>query len=578
MLRLVRAVALVLCCVCGPAAFAQLTLPGTRGAEVDLWPTVRVLEDRDGALDAGQVYARRDGFAVPAVARANFGARRGALWLWVPLHVPDDAIGRWIVDVDYASLDRVDLWLADDAGPLLVARMGDHVPHAERPLPLRAHAARVELHPGVRGLLLRVETTSAAVVPLRLARPETFYAQEMHTQALQGLAAGIGLCLVLYSLANALTVRDRLFFDYALTVGSTTVFFVAYYGLGPQHLWPGSEWLTLNAAPWTVLIALVGGYLFLDRALDVASISRPLSRCLRAGAALSGAFALALPLGLVDYRIAQLAGTVLGPLPMVLGVPAAYARMRRGDRAAVYMLVGWAGYGAGTVTMALLLRGLVDATPLTLHAFQIGALFEMTMWLFVLGVRVEELRHHAEHVRQERDRMHSLAQSDPLTGLPNRRGLEAVLARSLAQAGPQRVAAVYLLDLDGFKQVNDRLGHDAGDALLVAVARRLRTCVRASDTVARLGGDEFVVVAEGLAGEDDAAALGRKLLEATDAPFDVAGAACHVGLTIGYALAPVDGGDGAVLLKAADAAMYAGKQAGRRQVRRNADAEERAAA
>lgn len=174
--------------------------------------------------------------------------------------------------------------------------------------------------------------------------------------------------------------------------------------------------------------------------------------------------------------------------------------------------------------------------------------------------------------------MHSLAQSDPLTGLPNRRGLEAVLARSLAQAGPQRVAAVYLLDLDGFKQVNDRLGHDAGDALLVAVARRLRTCVRASDTVARLGGDEFVVVAEGLAGEDDAAALGRKLLEATDAPFDVAGAACHVGLTIGYALAPVDGGDGAVLLKAADAAMYAGKQAGRRQVRRNADAEERAAA
>ena len=112
------------------------------------------------------------------------------------------------------------------------------------------------------------------------------------------------------------------------------------------------------------------------------------------------------------------------------------------------------------------------------------------------------------------------------------------------------------------------MGHDAGNELQVQVGQRLRQQLRNSDMVGRLGGDEFVIMAAGLVGAADAQRLGAESLTAFEAPFSVAGQTCSVGLTQGFALAPHDGREGGDLLKRADAAMYAGKQAGRHCVRR----------
>jgi diguanylate cyclase len=178
------------------------------------------------------------------------------------------------------------------------------------------------------------------------------------------------------------------------------------------------------------------------------------------------------------------------------------------------------------------------------------------------------VRRHAERTELERAALVSMAHTDALTGLPNRRGLQQALAAALPPGHGHHPLAVFLTDLDGFKLVNDRLGHDAGDELLVQVGRRLRSQVRQGDLVARLGGDEFVIMAPGIPGEAEAMALGRKLLEAFNQPFDIAGQPCRVGLTIGFALAPHDATHADDLLKRADAAMYVGKQSGRHSVRR----------
>jgi diguanylate cyclase (GGDEF)-like protein len=116
--------------------------------------------------------------------------------------------------------------------------------------------------------------------------------------------------------------------------------------------------------------------------------------------------------------------------------------------------------------------------------------------------------------------------------------------------------------------VNDRLGHDAGDDLLVQVSRRVRGVLRGTDVVARQGGDEFVVMVAGITGEAAAAIIGRKMLDAFREPFLVLGHTCNIGLTIGFAIAPQDGTSAGDLLRQADAAMYAGKQGGRNCVRR----------
>ncbi|NML30168.1 putative bifunctional diguanylate cyclase/phosphodiesterase [Paraburkholderia antibiotica] len=157
-----------------------------------------------------------------------------------------------------------------------------------------------------------------------------------------------------------------------------------------------------------------------------------------------------------------------------------------------------------------------------------------------------------------------LATLDVLTGLPNRATLTERIERAIIHARRQHSSfAVLFMDLDGFKTINDSLGHSAGDAVLSAFARRLEQCVRTSDTVARLGGDEFVVLAENLATRDDAATLATSVLERMRRGTWSDAQPLQVMPSIGIALYPHDADSVETLLQHADAAMYEAKRAGR---------------
>jgi diguanylate cyclase (GGDEF)-like protein/PAS domain S-box-containing protein len=168
----------------------------------------------------------------------------------------------------------------------------------------------------------------------------------------------------------------------------------------------------------------------------------------------------------------------------------------------------------------------------------------------------------SERVRLE-EQLTRQAFHDGLTGMANRAlfrdRLDHALARSERSLG---VLAVLLVDLDGFKQVNDSLGHDAGDQLLKVVAERFELELRPSDTLARLGGDEFAVLIDG-AHESQASAVARRLLSALAEPVWIAGRELSVGASIGVALHPGGAAQSEDLLRHADVAMYAAKEAGR---------------
>jgi len=150
------------------------------------------------------------------------------------------------------------------------------------------------------------------------------------------------------------------------------------------------------------------------------------------------------------------------------------------------------------------------------------------------------------------------ARTDELTGLPNRRALFEGVRAVLPTATAQRPAAFLLLDLDGFKEVNDSLGHHAGDHLLRQVGPRLRPALRSGDLLARLGGDEFAVLLPD-AGLDEAELLAERLRELILKPITVEGIRLHVGVSIGVASAPVPAATVEELLRCADVAMYAAK-------------------
>ena len=154
-----------------------------------------------------------------------------------------------------------------------------------------------------------------------------------------------------------------------------------------------------------------------------------------------------------------------------------------------------------------------------------------------------------------------LALRDPLTGLPNRvlldDRIDQALARSRRSSEP---FALFVVDLDGFKGVNDVRGHEAGNEVLRTIARRLQSVVRAADTIARIGGDEFVIVSMGTGTDDEAAALVGRLRHALRRPYTVTGGIVELDASVGWAIFPQDGMTPSDLLSRADGQMYATKR------------------
>jgi diguanylate cyclase (GGDEF)-like protein len=172
-------------------------------------------------------------------------------------------------------------------------------------------------------------------------------------------------------------------------------------------------------------------------------------------------------------------------------------------------------------------------------------------------------REHEAHLTHAR-RVEYLAYHDGLTALPNRSLFNKLLSQAISQSRRyHRQLAVAFIDLDRFKQINDTLGHEAGDELLKEVANRLKACVRDSDTVARLGGDEFVVLLTELGDEQYAGTVAQKIIAAVARPFNLLGQEFRVTASIGISTYPKDGPDEQTLTKNADIAMYQAKEDGK---------------
>ncbi|GEM_PF-1124116 len=172
--------------------------------------------------------------------------------------------------------------------------------------------------------------------------------------------------------------------------------------------------------------------------------------------------------------------------------------------------------------------------------------------------------HDITSLHEAQEKLESLAHYDPLTGLPNRAFINSLLDGSLKRArrGKHRLAVMFI-DLDRFKEVNDTLGHAAGDALLVETSRRMSSLLRDTDTLARVGGDEFLVILDNLAETRSASTVAGKLMQRLLDPVDLDGHRVTIGCCIGISIYPDDASDRSQLLRFADTAMYRAKTQGR---------------
>lgn len=205
-------------------------------------------------------------------------------------------------------------------------------------------------------------------------------------------------------------------------------------------------------------------------------------------------------------------------------------------------------------------------TPLHAGAETFNGLLMLAKYLVAIGMIVTVLEEQIEEAGEVSQQLVHQANHDNLTGLPNRLLLQDRLNQSLARCRRgKNLMAVFCIDLDKFKQVNDSFGHRIGDAFLKEVAQRLRVRVRDGDTLARTGGDEFTAILENIRTPEDAAKIAQALLDTLVRPITVEGVSLVASASIGVAVYPFDGNDSDTLRRAADQAMFRAKSLGRNQ-------------
>lgn len=220
----------------------------------------------------------------------------------------------------------------------------------------------------------------------------------------------------------------------------------------------------------------------------------------------------------------------------------------------------------GPVAAAMLVHAASDYGE-ALHAefFALEALLLIMVGLMSLSSARHLYASLVEHLTAKHD-LAKLARFDSLTGLPNRLLLRESFQARLNAAPAGSLMAIHYLDLDGFKAINDQYGHPVGDSMLVEVARRLASAVRAEDVAARLGGDEFLLIQANVQHPDQSELLARRVIRQLSEPYVIEGVAMRISVSIGIALSPEHGLDLERLMACADAALYRSKAKGKAQV------------
>ena len=566
---------------------------------------IELLEDVDGQLSIADMAdpAVQSRFQ-PAAGRTSVGQSRNPWWIKLNLQRGSDAPSQWWLEVGAVTLLDLQLYLPGADGQWQQRQAGERVGFAEgRDHDYRRAVFRLpDLGQQPLTIYLRTYDPAGNSFPLRAWQLHDLEQLAKREHLLLGLIYGVILALLLYNLFILLALRDRAYLWYVLTMCASLVFIASMSGHGFQYLWPSGPvptWLDRITLP--ILVSL-GILRFAQELLSTRTHLRLAHHILNGCIAV---YLLALGVNLAGYRSET--GLLIGLIPIVT-VPtlliSSAIRWKQGFIPALFYLLGYGSVLLSFVVLVLRAAGVVQPGESTAYLFPLAVAAEAILFSFALAYRIQilkqekadavlqadrektarlaqaqantaELQHAVdlrtaelaaanERLRQRERELQHAAFHDPLTELPNRRYLIERCETALANARRHNEAiALLLIDLDHFKPINDKHGHDAGDLMLQCIAQRLREHVRAGDTVARLGGDEFAALVCGADAETHAREIAERLLAELAKPVLYGAERLTVTISIGVALYPQHASNFAALYKAADEMLYRVKTRGR---------------
>jgi two-component system, sensor histidine kinase LadS len=578
---------------------------GAASSGASLNERIELLEDVGAQLDIADMAdpAVQSRFK-PANGRASVGQSRNPWWIKLTLQRKSDAPSQWWLEVGSVTQLDLRLYLPGPNAQWQERQSGERVNHrAGRDHDFRHMLFKLPpLDQAPLTIYLRSYDPAGNSFPLRAWQLDHLTQASAEENLALGVVYGIIAALLLYTLFIFFSLRDSAYFWYVLTTAGALLMILSMSGHGFQYLWPDNPvpfWLDRITLPslWGFCACRFTQCLMQTRShvrwahhlLSFACV------CYVIAVTLEG-------LGQRHTAAWIIALLSLTSIPAALG--SALIRWRQGYFPALLYLCGY-GLILGSISLALLrATGIVQPATWNAYVFPLSVAAESILFSFALAYRIQTLKQEKAEALEQADRektarlaqmqgsadelqnavklrtaelaqanqrlserereLQHAAHHDPLTELPNRRYLVERCELALAQARRSNEAtALLLIDLDHFKPINDKYGHDAGDLMLQSIAQRLREHVRAGDAVARLGGDEFAVLICGGDAEQHARDIASRLLEELAKPVTYGAERLTVTISIGVALYPQHASNFTTLYKAADQMLYKVKSRGR---------------
>nr|WP_252737851.1 7TM diverse intracellular signaling domain-containing protein [Marinobacter salexigens] len=555
---------------------------------------ISLLRDTSGELTFEEVRSGIKPFGPVTSGDLHQGYTPDVFWMRIEVESHSSQRLDRILEFTYAYLDDIQLYRVSANGAVEHMQSGRNLAPMDRVVAHRKPVFPISFEPGERATLyLRVSTHASMTLNARLAPIFEFYEDSDQEYVWLALYFGMLVALGTYNFLLFLGTGQRSFLLYSLFVLSFGIAASSMNDLGPLLLWPGlvGEWGN-RILPTGYTLAATLAVMFARSFLNMRRIAPRWDQALLI-------MAICWWCGTLTTLVVPVQGALkimsaMGVLTTVFLIISGISAARYRIPAARIYLVAWLLLLVGAALLSVRNLGWIPSNFFTVYGLQIGSAIEMVLLSFGLAARFNELKRQKEEAQrqlvvslqlQERELENRVVQrtselevakaelelqvvKDPLTGLYNRYGLMTHLEEFTQRAQRRdELLAVILVDLDGFKQVNDLYGHEAGDLLLQTIARRLQKEARGSDRVARMGGDEFVVVTENVASEASALEIGRRLREAITQPVtlpsgEVVSVGASVGIRIGW------GGEltSRELIRGADEAMYQVKKARKNDV------------
>jgi diguanylate cyclase (GGDEF)-like protein len=541
------------------SAWAMQALDLLSPPQYEVGEQATMLTENAAVLTPQQALVALQSEGVPGRAKVlNLGIGRPAEWLLLELHNPSDqALTRHIL-LGQSWLDHIDVWVLTMGSIARHWHTGDEVVGQPGLNDVHGYVFAHTFAPGSHRLLVRVQTADQLTINLRLRTPEQADVEASRDRYLYGFLYGFIASLVAYNLMLSFGLRRRVYLLYALYLASFLLLNLAYTGRGALWLW--GDWVAVQRFSNVSLIVLMpsAGLLFARAFLQLRLRQPRLDLWLSAFTWVGPALLIVTMLTGAYEAAVWLAFVVLG-LFIFLMVGLGAQAVRNRQPAARFFLIGAICSMVGTALTEFSVWGFIPFSVWAYRGIELGMMLDATLLALAL----------AEFVRTEvtQRRVAELAaRVDPLTQLENRRGLnEAATALMAAAERRQEPLSLAVMDIDHFKQINDRYGHRAGDLVIAEVAACVRHVTRINDHCARWGGEEFAIlmpVADRQAAEEMAERVRRSVQEAlVKGDFGVVRVTASFGVV--QWRSPESLTD---LVARADVALYQAKSMGRNRV------------